>query len=170
MKLQVSELGKDMIREFELDQLTVYLCPAGIKTVGVGHTGEDISHLKLGDEITQEESDAFFAKDLERFEKEIGKIKGLDQYQFDALVSFAFNVGCNAFHKSTLRLRVIQDPDNYVGIGNEFARWVYANGIVWKGLKRRRLVEFEFYSRGKHLVEELPMIQASKALDVVLDK
>ena len=99
--MKISEKGLEFIIKEEGEVLTTYTCPAGVWTIGVGHTGKDV---KAGMKITKEQSREFLKNDLIRFENSVNRsVKvNLPQNQFDALVSFAFNVGTGAFETSTL--------------------------------------------------------------------
>ncbi|NBB38653.1 glycoside hydrolase family protein [Sphingobium yanoikuyae] len=121
--------------------LTAYLCPARVWTIGVGHTGPEV---KKGLKITKKESQALLEADLARFEAAVNRGgDDMTQNQFDALVSFAFNVGTNAFALSTL-LRKHRSGD-YTGAAKEFARWTKGGGRVLPGLVKRRAAEATLY-------------------------
>ena len=99
-----------------------YLCPSSVETVGYGHTGADV---KLGMTITEEEADTFLRQDVASFEQCISTFTNvkLNQNEFDALVSFAFNVGCTAFKDSTL-CRLINENEDKKVVAEQFGRWV----------------------------------------------
>lgn len=107
----------------------------------MGHTGPDV---KPGQTITRERSQAILASDLLRFERAVNRLGGrMNQGQFDALVSFAFNVGEEALKSSTLlKKHLAGDHD---GAGREFARWNKAGGKVLAGLVKRRAAETALY-------------------------
>jgi GH24 family phage-related lysozyme (muramidase) len=129
---KTSQRGIDLIKRFEGCNLTAYLCPAGVPTIGYGHTGG----VKIGETITQEHADRLLASDLVRFELAVDRhLPNATQSQFDALVSFSFNVGVGAFERSTL-LRKAKGGD-IEGAAREFARWNKAGGKVLAGLTRR---------------------------------
>lgn len=91
--MKTSDNGINLIKEFEGCKLTAYKCPAGVLTIGYGHTGSDV---KAGMKITKERATELLKKDLEKFEKHVMKYDSkyhFNQNQFDALVSFAFNIG-----------------------------------------------------------------------------
>lgn len=138
--MRTSKEAKDKIKEFEGCRLKAYKCPAGVWTIGYGHTGGVVR----GTTITKERADELLDYDLLRFEREIGKIQGLTQRQFDALVSFTFNVGIGNFLKSTLRRKVLADKRDKT-IPKEFLKWKYAGGKVLQGLVRRREWEAEWW-------------------------
>ena len=134
---RTSAKGINLIKEFEGFRARSYLCPANVLTIGYGHTktcqpGQVISTIK-GEELLKE--------DLVRFERAVNVLVKvpLTQNQFDALVSFAFNVGVGAFKKSTL-LRLL-NQGNYKQAADEFMRWVHGGGVKLAGLVRRRQAE-----------------------------
>lgn len=91
--MEIGQAGIDLIKQHEGCRLTAYRCPAGVWTIGYGHTGSDV---KQGMVITQAEADRLLQQDLERFEKNVMKFNNKyhwTQNEFDALVSFAFNIG-----------------------------------------------------------------------------
>lgn len=135
--MRVSESAKRKIMEMEGCRLKAYRCPSGVLTIGYGHTGADV---KPGMEITQEQAESLFGKDIERFCSSVDVVIGganLTQCQHDALVSFAYNVGIGAFGTSTLLKKVKSWPDN-PAIRDEFAKWVYGGGKRLPGLVKRR--------------------------------
>lgn len=142
--MKTSSTGRALIRQFEGDQLKAYLCPAGALTIGVGHTGSDV---EPGQTITQAQSDALLAKDLEKFEAAVSRLVRvpLTQNQFDALVSFAFNLGAGALQSSTLLKKL--NKGDYQGAGAEFGKWVKAGGKTLTGLVRRRAAEAALFAR-----------------------
>lgn len=132
-----------LIKKFEGCRLKSYKCPAGIWTIGYGHTGPEVVE---GLEINQADADAYLAIDVEAFSSSVAKIAlRATQQQFDALVSFAFNVGANALKKSTL-LR-LHNAGSHESAAAEFMRWNKAGGVVLAGLTRRRKAEAVLYSR-----------------------
>ena len=133
-----------MIREFEGCRLQTYLCPAGIPTACVGHTGPDV---QMGQTYTQAECDALLAADLDRFEKGISEQIDvpLKQEQYDALVSWAFNCGLGATGDSTLRRRLNAGEDVNKAISEELPRWT-SGGMP--GLIRRRNAEVRLATTG----------------------
>lgn len=138
--MKISPAGIALVREFEGCKLTAYLCPAGVWTVGVGSTGP---HVHPGLTITQAEADALLLKDLMRFEIGVSELitKPLSQGQFDALVSFCFNLGCGALEDSTLRRRLNAGEDPNAVFPQELPKWVKAGGQTLPGLVRRREAE-----------------------------
>ena len=143
--MKTSETGINLIKEFESLRLKAYLCSAKVWTIGYGHT----KGVKKGDAITQDQAIDFLKEDLSDSENAVNSQNlVINQNQFDALVSFVFNIGAGAF-KSSTRLRKakinISDPT----IANEFAKWNKAtvNGkkVILNGLARRRKAESDLY-------------------------
>ncbi len=133
--------GLSIIKQFEGLELKAYLCPAGVLTIGYGHTGSDV---KPGMVITEAKADALLRLDLERFEGAVNKLApATTQEQFDALVSFTFNLGESALAKSTLLKK--HNAGDYAGAAAEFAKWINAGGRPLEGLKRRRAAEAQLY-------------------------
>ena len=99
--MKISTKGLGLIKEFEGCELTAYICPAGVLTIGYGSTGTAVSS---GMTITEAAAEALLLKDLVRFEKAVNELVKvtLSQGAYDALVSFTFNCGEGAFADSTL--------------------------------------------------------------------
>nr|WP_272952369.1 lysozyme [Sphingobium yanoikuyae] len=107
----------------------------------MGHTGPDV---KPGLTITRERSQQLLATDLQRFEGAVNRLGGrMNQGQFDAMVSFAFNVGEAALRSSTLLKKHL--AGDYAGAAREFARWNKGGGKVLPGLVKRRAAEAALY-------------------------
>lgn len=139
--MKTSPKGIALIKEFEGLRLKAYKCPGGIWTIGYGHT----AGVKPGMIITEAQAEVYLKADLIAFERYLNGLGlALDQNQFDALVSFIYNVGTGNFSSSTLLRKVKANPlDN--SIMDEFLRWVYSKGRVLPGLQRRRLAEMKLY-------------------------
>lgn len=139
--MKASEKAYSLIRQFEGLRLMAYKCPARVWTVGYGHT----SGVVPGMTITKELAEEFLKQDIATAENFVSsECPNLRQGQFDALVSFVFNVGGGNFRKSTLLKKIKANPDDN-SIMDEFLRWVYANGVVLPGLQKRRLAEMRLY-------------------------
>lgn len=135
----------ELIKQFEGLRLKAYLCPAGIWTIGYGHT----SGVSPNSFITIQEADEYLHRDVATIEMQLNKLNLiLRQCQWDAIVSFVFNVGIGNFKSSTLLAKIRINPDDN-SIMDEFLRWVYANGKVMKGLQKRRLAEMKLYFSDK---------------------
>ena len=135
--MQISKAGLDLIKQFEGLYLKAYRCPAGVPTIGYGHT----AGVAMGQTITQQQADDYLRRDVRQFERAVARLVTvpLTQGQFDALVSFAFNLGEGALAQSTL-LRLLNAGD-YAGAAAQFDRWNKAGGRVLPGLVRRRAAE-----------------------------
>lgn len=138
----ISDNGIRLIKNFEGCRLTAYKCPAGIWTIGYGHTG---SNVVQGKTITQEEAEKLLKMDLIVHCNNVSKLVKvpLNQNQFDALVSFEFNVGYGNFASSTM-LKLL-NQGKYTDAANQFGRWIYANKKVLPGLVKRRSAEKELF-------------------------
>lgn len=143
--MRISEAGLSLIKKFEGLRLIAYKCPAGIWTIGYGHTGPDVYE---GKRITEEQADALLVQDCERMESAVlsSVTVPLTQYEFDALVSFTFNVGPSAFRGSTMR-RLLNERASKTVVASEFSRWVKADGKPLPGLVRRREEEKALFLR-----------------------
>ena len=141
--MQTSNKGLRLIKDFEGLRFETYQCPAGKLTIGYGHTGEDV---KPGMRITALQADFLLKKDLIKVEQAINSVIEKDrltltQNQFDALVSFAYNIGNYNFITSTLCRLLKSDLKK---ASDQFTRWVYITDprtgkkIVSRGLVIRR--------------------------------
>ena len=139
--MNISPNGIALIKEFEGICLKAYKCPGGVWTIGYGHT----AGVKPGMVITEAQAEEYLKADLIAFERYLNGL-GLDlnQNQFDALISFIYNVGTGNFSSSTLLCKVRVNPQDN-SIMDEFLRWVYSKGRVLPGLQRRRLAEMKLY-------------------------
>ncbi len=116
--MEASEKAYSLIRQFEGLRLTAYKCPAGVWTVGYGHT----SGVVPGMTIILEQAEEYLRQDIEAVENIVNaECRNLRQCQFDALVSFVFNVGGGNFRKSTLLKEIKANPDDNSIMG-EFLR------------------------------------------------
>ncbi len=134
---QIGQKGLDLIKRFEGLKLRSYKCPAGVWTIGYGHT----KNVTANQIITSEQAEQLLRSDLRVFEKVVSDAVTvpLNQNQFDALVSLAFNIGGGAFGSSTL-LRML-NAANYSGAADQFLRWNRAGDKVLDGLSKRRAAE-----------------------------
>lgn len=146
--MKLSESIKKKIKGWEGCRLTAYRCPAGVLTIGYGHTGKDVTP---GMRITQSEADALFEADIDRFAARIApQFAGvaIDNNQFDALVSLSYNIGSLSVKAPTLLRKVKADPSDPT-IRAEFLRHVNArvNGVLkpLPGLVKRRAAEADHY-------------------------
>ena len=133
--MEASKILIEQIKVFEGLRLEAYRDAAGVLTIGYGHTGSDINE---GDRISEYWARELLRKDLGATEAAVRRLKvARTQGQFDALVSFAFNLGIERLQGSTL-LKVIRKGGSRHQIQHEFKRWVYAGGKKLKGLELRR--------------------------------
>lgn len=148
--MKASDYVKNFIKGQEGLRLEAYKCPAGVWTIGYGHTGADV---KQGLKIDRAEADRLFDLDLARFEWELNdmlradKVAELTQGQFDALLDFAFNIGSRKLRGSTLWRKLkanVNDPT----IADEFRRWKFAGGQEVPGLVSRRAGEAGMWNDG----------------------
>lgn len=137
-KMKTSEAGLALIRKFEGCVLKAYRCPAGVWTIGYGHTGG----VRNGEQIDKVRAEELLAEDVERVEDLLcGKFKnGMPQRHFDVLVSFIFNIGWDAFSASTL-CRFIMEKAGDRAVCQQLLRWHNAAGKPLLGLMKRRVEE-----------------------------
>lgn len=145
---KTSNKGLDVIKSFEGLKLTPYACPAGIPTIGYGNTFyEDGKKVTLADSpINESRANTLLAHTLIKFEQYVDSycIDTINQHQFDALVSFCYNVGPANLKVSTLLKKVNVNPNDPT-IYDEFLKWTKAGGKTLKGLVKRRTAEAELY-------------------------
>lgn len=132
--MTTSDKGLALIKKYEGCRMKAYKCPAGVWTIGYGHT----RGVKAGMTITPAIADQLLIEDVKPCEKAINALGiNLRQGQFDALVSFLFNVGTGQFNNSTLKRLILAGVDDEQII-EQFSRWIYAGGVVMPGLVIRR--------------------------------
>jgi lysozyme len=135
--MRVSDICFSKIQEFEGLRLTAYKCPAGVWTIGFGHT----KGVKQGMTITKSQAETLLRGDLLPCEEYVrGLNLELTQGQFDALVDFCFNLGTAALQRSTLLQKIRTKADEQT-IRGEFAKWVNSGGVRLQGLVKRRAWE-----------------------------
>lgn len=146
--MKISKSGIELIKKFEGFKSRPYLCPAGVPTIGWGNTTySDGRRVKLSDPpINESVADTLLFDILKTFEGGVTKLvkSKINQNQFDALVSFAFNAGLGNLGRSTLLKKVNINPQDKT-IRDEFLRWNKAGGRVLAGLTRRREAEANLY-------------------------
>lgn len=135
--LKISQEGIALIKKFEGCELTAYQCSAGVWTIGYGHT----KGIEEGMEITQQEAEDMLVEELHEYENYINDnvTAPLSQNQFDAMVSWVYNLGPANLKASTL-LKVLNAGD-YDGVPAQIKRWNKAGGVTLDGLIRRREAE-----------------------------
>lgn len=147
--MKTSKKGLDLIKRFEGWKPTPYLDPIGIPTIGYGFTYYLPSRQKVtmkDNHLTLAQGDEMLRQVLVTYENDVKRLvkAKLNQNQFDALVSFTYNLGGSNLSKSTLLKKINIDP-NDPSIREEFAKWRLAGGKVFKGLEKRRKAESDLY-------------------------
>ena len=140
-QMRTSEAGIDLIKSFEGCRTIAYQDAIGVWTIGYGHTVD----VKEGMLITQHQCDVMLEVDLEKYESYINKHVhvSLTQNQFDALVSWVYNLGIGNLLSSTMLKEL--NAGNYEEVPTQIKRWNRAGGKVLKGLVRRRNAEAELF-------------------------
>ena len=145
--MTISNKGLELIKEFEGFSANAYLCPAKIPTIGYGNTfWQDGRKVRLGEQISKTKALELleFVANKDFANKIFPLIKvEVNQNQFDAMTSLAYNIGVGAFSNSTLLKRV--NAKDFLGAGNEFLKWDKSNGKPLLGLTRRRQREKELF-------------------------
>jgi lysozyme len=145
---KTSKKGIDLIKKYEGFKSEPYLCPANVATIGFGTTFyPDGRKVKLTDSpVSETIAEVILKRQLEKFEQYVDSycIDTINQNQFDALVSFCYNLGPTNLKNSTLLKKVNKNPNDPT-IKDEFMKWVKAGGKTLKGLVKRREEEAELY-------------------------
>ena len=139
MAMKTSSKGVSLIKSFEGCRLKAYKCPAGVWTIGYGHT----AGVKESDTITQETAEAYLRNDLAKYEKAVMNYDGIyhfNQNQFDALVSFTYNCGVGNLKNLTQ-----SGKRTLAQISTKLPLYNKAGGVVLRGLQRRRAAEKELF-------------------------
>lgn len=153
--MTISNKGIELIKSFEKCKLKAYQVKGDRPTIGWGNTFyENGNPVKLGDVITQDRANRLFLNTLAMYEKGVNQLvySNVNQNQFDALVSFAYNVGLDidedtkaeGLGDSTLLKKINNNPDDQ-SIRNEFMKWISKGTIFEKGLTKRRKAEADLY-------------------------
>ena len=144
--MKIAQPGVDLIKEFEGFRADAYLCPAGVWTIGYGHT----AGVKPGDYVSRERGEELLREDLAYFEAAVNDLitTPLNQNEFDALVSFTYNCGVGALAESTMRKRLNAGEAKCKVFQEELPKWVKAGGETLPGLVRRREAEAELACKG----------------------
>ncbi len=142
---KTSALGINLIKDFEGFSAARYLCPGGKLTIGYGHVIREDERDTLHN-ITKLEAESLLTNDVCVAEDAICRLVNvsINQNQYDALVSFIYNVGVGAFARSTL-LRHINNGE-FEKAAEQFQRWIYSSGKKLSGLIRRREAEAELFT------------------------
>lgn len=136
--MKISKQGLELIKSFEGCRLKAYQDIGGVWTIGYGHT----DNVKSGDIITQKKADELLLKDLERFEKHVNtyvQIYDFNQNQYDALVSFAFNIG-------NIRELTANGKNSISDIKKLIPQYCHVKGVKVNGLVRRRNAELKLFN------------------------
>ncbi len=141
----ITKEGLDLIKRFEGFSPTIYICPAGYPTIGYGHVVHEEERDRFEQGIDKEEAEGLLQHDVSWAERGVLRLINvpLTDGQFDALVSFTFNLGTGALQRSTLRRKV--NREEHAQVPREFRRWVWAGGRKLKGLIQRRNAEAQLY-------------------------
>lgn len=155
--MKINEAGLSLIKSFEGCRLEAYKCPAGVWTIGYGHT----AGVKQGMKITIEEADKLLREDVEKFEKKVDKYNSkynFNENQFSALVSFAFNVGNidQLTANGTRSLPVIRE---------KMLLYNKANGKTLTGLVRRRKAEYDLFGTTENVSPDGVELMAKEVID-----
>lgn len=138
----INDEAKGIIKFSEGCKLTAYQCPAKIWTIGYGSTFyKDGKKVKQGDTISQNQADTLFDTILEKFEKDVKKLikVKINDNQFGAIISFAYNLGIANLKSSTLLKKI--NANDFFEASQEFMKWNKAGGKVLNGLTIRRKKE-----------------------------
>ncbi|MAR57214.1 MAG: muraminidase [Rickettsiales bacterium] len=141
----ITKDGLNLIKHFEGFEPEIYLDAAGLPTIGYGHLIRKGEHKMFENGISESAAEALLAKDVWTAESGVLRLISvpLTDGQFDALVSFTFNLGSGALQRSTLRRKVNREEHHEVP--EQLMRWVWAGGRKLKGLMRRREAEIVLY-------------------------
>lgn len=150
--MKTGQKGIELIKKYEGYKPTSYICPAGKETIGYGHVIKPQENFRA---ITQQEAEEILQEDLIIAENAISRfIKAkLIQEQFDALVSFTFNLGASNLEKSTLRNKI--NNLDYAAAPAEFNKWCFTDGKKLAGLIVRRKEEADLFAYGTKLMQAL---------------
>ena len=139
--MKTSNQGKNLIKEAEGLRLVAYRCPAGVPTIGWGHT----KGVRMGQRITQAMAEDMLVEDIAPIERTLNGLKiNFRQEQFDALVSWIFNLGAGNFKGSTMYKRILADA-NDEEITDSLIKWTYSGKQQLPGLMKRRVAEANLF-------------------------
>lgn len=139
--MRISQRGLSLIKSFEGLRLQAYQDSVGVWTIGYGAT----RGVKAGMKISKEQAERMLLNDIQRFEPEVERLitSALNQNQWDALMSFTYNLGAANLESSTLRR--LLNAGSYKAAAEQFPRWNKAGGQVLAGLTRRRAAERDLF-------------------------
>ena len=139
--MKTSNQGKNLIKEAEGLRLVAYRCPAGVPTIGWGHTKD----VRMGQRITQAMAEEMLVEDIAPIERTLNGLKiNFRQEQFDALVSWIFNLGAGNFKSSTMYKRILADAKDEE-ITDSLIKWTYSGKQQLPGLMKRRVAEANLF-------------------------
>ena len=145
-----SKKGIDLIKMFEGCRLEAYKCPAGVWTIGYGTT----KNVKQGMKISLDEANKLLLDDIKPLEITLNALGiNFTQNQFDALISWLYNLGVGSFKTSTLRKKLLAG-ENDDEITEQIIKWVNAGGKPLLGLKKRRVEEANlFLNKARYYID-----------------
>jgi GH24 family phage-related lysozyme (muramidase) len=145
MNKTTGEKGLSLIKSFEGLRLDAYICPAGVATIGYGTTKINSQAVKVPSVITESQANDYLKTDVKAFEQSVNSAVSVPvtQNQFDALVSFTYNLGAGNLRSSTLLKKL--NAGDYAGAADEFPKWNKAGGKELAGLTRRRNAERDLF-------------------------
>ena len=139
--MKTSNQGKNLIKEAEGLRLDAYKCPAGVPTIGWGHT----KRVKMGQHITVQQAEDLLVEDIAPIDRLLNALKiNFRQEQFDALVSWIFNLGAGNFKSSTMYKLILADARDEE-ITDSLIRWTYSGKQQLPGLMKRRVAEANLF-------------------------
>lgn len=139
--MTTSNKGKNLIKEAEGLRLDAYRCPAGVPTIGWGHT----KGVRMGQRITRETAEEMLVEDIAPIERLLNGLKiNFRQEQFDALVSWIFNLGAGNFRSSTMYKRILANASDEE-ITDSLVKWTYSGKQQLPGLMKRRVAEANLF-------------------------
>ncbi len=140
--MHINAAGLALIKQYEGFSKAPYRCPAGLWTIGYGHTGGVHEHTTS---ISETQASELLARDVREAEVAVSELIEIDvnENQFSALVSLLFNIGRTNFAHSTLLKKL--NAEEIEQAADEFLRWIYASGTPLQGLKNRRIAERELF-------------------------
>lgn len=145
MSKTTGEKGLALIKNFEGLRLDAYICPAGVPTIGYGTTKVNGQAVKVPSTITESQANDYLKSDVKTFEQAVNSAVTVPvtQNQFDALVSFTYNLGPGNLRSSTLLKKL--NAKDYAGAADEFPKWNKSGGKELAGLTRRRNAERDLF-------------------------
>ncbi len=145
MSKTTGEKGLALIKQFEGLRLDAYICPAGVPTIGYGTTKVNGQAVKVPSTITESQANDYLKSDVKTFEQAVNSAVTVPvtQNQFDALVSFTYNLGPGNLRSSTLLKKL--NAKDYAGAADEFPKWNKSGGKELAGLTRRRNAERDLF-------------------------